>query len=384
MDAESSTTPQRRRVPDKIVFGCIHMNSFSELKPTVREIYGRLVEQRLTEPPGLIAYLQQYCPSCKDGAVDAELQGTAQGAWLHMVRQPLAAHGWGCRDRVSLMLMFHLTLLNLSSDALRQDLLDARSDFYLDVLAVFRHWCKAVARGMDTEEDPQALTRFLAILEDVYGRFVHREVQSLVRLYQRQLTIPHWDMAQVWPATETDLGFKFMDEVQRMRVGAALIREYPADFTKAMEDLCDAASAWSAALLGPPQQSDMRASILRPEVANSPTVSESDMESLWGLIETVNVETMRFKVLLYHLYQMQPQLEDVDDPQRPPPWGGPVSTVTVVEGEAQAEEILARLRALEGRAMVLLPLQARLREEWDRWVGFAEPFADLLRTEEEA
>ncbi|KAK7916907.1 hypothetical protein PG985_010515 [Apiospora marii] len=384
MDAESSTPTQGRLVPDTIVFGCTHMDSFSQLRPTVRGLYRRLVEQRLTEPPGAIAYLQQYCASCKAGAETAELQGTAQGAWFHMVRQPLTAHDWGCRDRVSLMLMFHLTLLNLSSDRLRENLLNTRQDFYFHVLNVFRHWCKVVAMGMNTEEDPQALERLLALIEEVYGRFVHQEVQTLVQLYHRQLSIPYWDMTQVWPATENELGFRFMDEVQRFRVGAHLIREYPADLTEAMDDLCDAASAWSAALLGPPQQGDMRASILRPEVAKSTSMSEGDMESLRDLIVTVNVETMRFKILLFHLYKMQRQLEHVDDPHQPRPWGAFLFTVFVAEDEAQVKGFLERLQALEERAMILLPLQARLREEWDRWVDFAKPFADLIRTEEEA
>lgn len=72
----------------------------------------------------MIAYLQQYCGSCKDGAVDVELAGTAQGEWLHMVRQPLVAHDWGCKDRVSLMLTFHHTLHYLGRFALRQEFLD--------------------------------------------------------------------------------------------------------------------------------------------------------------------------------------------------------------------------------------------------------------------
>ncbi|KAK7972653.1 hypothetical protein PG988_006787 [Apiospora saccharicola] len=202
----------------------------------------------------MLSYLQQHCSFCKGVAVDEELRGIARGEWFRMVRQPLEAHKWGCKDRVSLMLMFHLTLLNLRSESLQERFLEPSQDFYLDALAVFRHWCKTVAFGMNTDEDPQALTRLLAVIEDVYGRFIHQEVQALVELYHRQrhqLLIRSWDMTQVWPTTETDLSVAFMDAVDRLRTFSLVNREYPVDFTTAIDDVCDAASAWSASLLGP-------------------------------------------------------------------------------------------------------------------------------------
>lgn len=161
-----------------------------------------------------------------------------------------------------------------------------------------------------------------------------------------------------------------MAEVHGFRVFSLLKREYPVDFATAIDDVCYAASAWSAALLGPPQQSDMRVDIFQlevdtevdREVDRSTSVPKSELDSLWDLIETVNLETMRFKIELYQLYPMHGES-------------------TIVHDATQATYLLDRLDALEVRARILFPLEARLREEWDRWVTFAQPYVELHQTE---
>ncbi|KAK8023890.1 hypothetical protein PG993_011956 [Apiospora rasikravindrae] len=366
MAARNSTSAEGQLAPEQIMYHCTHIEKVSD-RPMVRRIYERLVQERLTEPPGKIAYLQQYCNACLGRERETDQYRGQRGTWFEMVTQPLKVKGSDCGDRVSLMLMFVKMWSALTDVKLIQQLRDDRDGLMYDGFRAFRYWCKTVAQNMNTEEDPDALSRLIGVIEHFYGHFVRREVEWVMGHYQRLRPISRWRMERVWPvaniANYTDRSEQFLDQVRVFRHYARETQAFPADLSAAFAKVCLGASAWSSELLAPPQQSDMRLEVLGPHVERSKVVSQSDVKSLSELINAVNVESMLFKCQLYQFYQLDDRWKKAS--------------------KRDLNYMLDAIGYLERLYSKLHPLEDKLREAWDKWVEFSKPFADLLRVKPE-
>ncbi|KAK8073981.1 hypothetical protein PG994_004880 [Apiospora phragmitis] len=356
MAGEISTSSTARLAPEKIVWGCTHVSNVSDLKPHHKEIFKCCVLRGLNDPPGMYAYLQNHCHVC----LGAQAPVTPNHLWDQLAWQPLKAQDSACKDRVSIMMFFHHIWNAFCSTKCLEERLRSNDPMHLEALSILRLWCKTVTLGLCTGDDPTALTRLLMVIEDLHGPLARQEIANITERYQRLLN-PRLTMDQIWPAEEGERGRLFMAQAQAFRDRVRGGRTFPADFTREFNNVCASASAWSGELIGPPQVLDLRLDIVQPEVR-----FPGEVERLKELIETVNVEAMRFKMQLYVLFRRSRDSEALQD-------------------EEQMMHLLDLVEALEKRASLrLLPLQVRLRQEWDTWVEYAMPTIEHIRAEEAA
>ncbi|KAK8070728.1 hypothetical protein PG997_010931 [Apiospora hydei] len=366
MAAESSTSTQGQLAPEKIVYACTHIEMVSD-RPMVRRIYEQLVKERLTEPLGKIAYLQQYCNACLRRERETDQHRGQLGNWFQMVMQPVWAKRHNCEDRVSLMLMFVKMWSALTDVALLTQLSDSGDRLIYDGFSGFRYWCKIVSRNLNTDEDPDALNRLLDVIVHFYGWFVRQEIERVMTHYQRLRPISQWSMERVWPVanipTFVTRSNQFHERVRIFREHAQNIKSFQADLLQVYDSLCHAASAWTGELLGPPQHNDMKLEVLLPHIEWSQVMSRSDVKHLAQLIMRVNAESMLFKCQLYQMYQLDDRYREAS--------------------KTDVKHMLDCIESLEYHSKRLLPFEEKRREAWDKWVEFAKPFAGLLRIQPE-
>jgi len=323
-----------------------------------------LVLQDLTENPGAIAYIQACCDVCMSKAEKTNSQSPF-GTWYQMITKPLTLTGKDrmCKDRVSLMLMFHEMLETNSGDRIRVHLLEDNDLFMLDVLSTYRAWCKTVAFHLDTEADPNALKRLLIMIKDMYGEIVSDEVEKMVTSCRRHLLkASRWNCDRVWPADQPRSDALFFARARAFQDHArSKDLTFPLDLKKdpRLRFICLAVNSWTAELMGPPQVRDMRLEAILPEVTGRKLVKHRDVDDMRDRIEDVNIEAMRLKVQMYELHQATLGLE-------------------VIRNTGELNKILDIVEELKRRGRALASLQDKMRQSWDTWVTFAKQFQDRL------
>ncbi|KAK7916906.1 hypothetical protein PG985_010514 [Apiospora marii] len=361
-----------RLFPDVVVFSCDHEMKVTEipfidyiedkpiannpkLVPEVSEIFKSLVVHNLVDPPSEKATLRQVCPHCIPKVAFTKWKGD----WLEVLLDPLSQLKTVTHDRVTLVLIFRQIWYMLTQDKYLDHW--CSSDAAPDGAFAFRLWCKTVALRLSDASDRNTRTRFLAVIQDLYGPLVFQEARKVMAHYQRQLPFGKWSVEQVWPGTGASRDSHFLARVEEFRRRArGPHAAYPVDLSREFHEVCLAGSSFGAELLGPPQKGDLRLEVLGPEAAKSKAVSQRDIDHLLELIETLNVETMKFKVRLFRLFRRA------------------ADTKALADGE-QVQGVLDLVESLEERrARVISPLKERLRRSWDAWVDFAKPFADGL------
>ncbi|KAK8073982.1 hypothetical protein PG994_004881 [Apiospora phragmitis] len=352
---------QQQLYPDMFIYVCGHIFETIYDNCYLRDMYESLVVHGLVPPPEKRIRLNHYCPNCLGNAYDEAWspQGSKElkQKWGHMITHALNKKSDDkSTDRISASLMFHDLWTALNIKDMQPCYFNTNERVASDFFFAFRYWCKKVAHDWQTDHpERNARTRLLAVLLEQFGWLTADDVRGLMYLYLLQ---PE-DIEHIMPGLVSDKDGEYATSVQRFRERTlAPDLAYPLDLVSEYNDILRSASTWSAELLGPPQRSDLHGDLLAELIEQDANYGPAQHARLERVIADIDNEAMRFKIKLFELFQYS-------------------ELAKRIENEAQIHLLRRLVDELEERAMLLRPLEARLRQLWRLYVAFAKPHSHL-------
>ncbi|KAK8023889.1 hypothetical protein PG993_011955 [Apiospora rasikravindrae] len=362
---QKSPAPQQPQLyPDMFIYICDHILETIYDNCYLRDMYKSLVTHGFVPPPAKRIRLNHYCPNCLADAFDKAWSPKGGSVelkqkWGHMITHPLDTTSQDrSTDRISALLMFHDLWTALNIKEMQPHYFNAKDDVSHDLFFAFRYWCKSMARDWQTDDpERRARTRLLAVLQEQFGWLAANDVQDMIDLYRVQSP----DIEQVLPGTVSDKDAAYSACIQRFRKRTrASVLPLPLDLVSEYNDVLRAASRWSAELLGPPQRCNLHGDLLAELIEADDQYDRDQHARLERAVADINDEAMRFKIQLYELF----------------PHSGLAKRI---RNEAELDILVRLVDELEERAMLLRPLEHRLRQRWRVYVAFARPHKELIK-----